>query len=133
MKDIKINKEEYAKDLCKAKEIINENQVKAITYVNKEMFYTFYEVGSILNEKDWNDNVLEKIANELKEAFKYFTKENLMSIKQFAKEFTLDEIEKHKIYCITWTNFMKIMKSAKSHEEILNIIDKRINNQISKK
>ena len=55
---IDMNKEmlekDYFNDLIKIKETIRQNQNKAMVVVNSKMIMTYYEIGTIINErKTW--------------------------------------------------------------------------------
>ena len=55
-----IIEKDYIKDLNKIKETIRTNQYKAMVVVNSTMIMTYYEIGTIINErKVWGTNILK--------------------------------------------------------------------------
>ena len=60
-----ILEKEYFNDLNKIKETIKLNQSKAMVYVNSQMIMTYYEIGTIINErKTWGSKFIEKLSND---------------------------------------------------------------------
>ena len=52
--EITIIEKEYFKDLQEIKETIRKNQNKAMAVVNTAVIMTYYEIGSIINQrKQW--------------------------------------------------------------------------------
>ena len=67
-KNNEIFENDYFNDLNKIKETIRQNQNKAMVYVNSQMILTYYEIGTIINErKTWGSKYIEKLSNDLKE------------------------------------------------------------------
>ena len=61
-----IIEKDYIKDLNKIKETIRTNQYKAMVVVNSTMIMTYYEIGTIINErKVWGNKYIEKLSNDL--------------------------------------------------------------------
>ena len=51
---------DYFNDLNKIKETIRQNQNKAMVYVNSQMIMTYYEIGTIINQrKTWGSKYRE--------------------------------------------------------------------------
>ncbi len=48
---IEIIENDYFKDLEKIKETIKQNQNRAMVIVNSAMIMTYYEIGTIINER----------------------------------------------------------------------------------
>ena len=58
-KEITIIEKEYLKDLQQIKETIRTNQNKAMVVVNSTMIMTYYEIGTIINQrKQWVINII---------------------------------------------------------------------------
>ncbi|MDE7214138.1 MAG: hypothetical protein K2N42_06120, partial [Anaeroplasmataceae bacterium] len=58
----------YFEDLQKIKDTIKANQYKAMVIVNSTMILTYYEIGSIINQrKAWGNKYIERLAEDLKE------------------------------------------------------------------
>ena len=50
---------EYFDDLKKIKETIAENRYKAMVVVNSAMIITYYQIGTIINQrKEWGQDML---------------------------------------------------------------------------
>ena len=59
-KEIAIIEKEYLKDLQQIKDTIRTNQNKAMVVVNSTMIMTYYEIGTIINQrKQWVINILK--------------------------------------------------------------------------
>ena len=92
-KEITILEKEYLNDLNKIKETIRTNQNKAMVVVNSAMIMTYYEIGTIINQrKVWGNKYIERLSNDLKEYGKGFSIRNLHNMRKFSEEFSIDEI-----------------------------------------
>ena len=92
-KEITIVEKDYLNDLKQIKETIRTNQNKAMVVVNRTMILTYYEIGTIINQrKVWGNKYIERLSNDLKEYGKGYSYESLKKMSQFANEFTIDEI-----------------------------------------
>ena len=59
-KEITILEKDYLNDLNKIKETIRTNQAKAMVVVNSAMIMTYYEIGTIINQRKlWGINILK--------------------------------------------------------------------------
>ena len=59
-KEITILGKDYLNDLNKIKENIRTNQNKAMVVVNSDMIMTYYEIGTIINQrKVWGIKILK--------------------------------------------------------------------------
>ena len=102
-KEITIIEKDYLTDLNKIKETIRTNQSKAMVVVNSAMIMTYYEIGTIINQrKVWGNKYIERLSNDLKEYGKGYSYDNLFRMTQFAKEFTKDEILEQPVPKIPW-------------------------------
>ncbi|MBQ6783857.1 MAG: hypothetical protein IJP63_07640 [Acholeplasmatales bacterium] len=94
---------DYFNDLNKIKETIRQNQNKAMVYVNSQMIMTYYEIGTIINQrKTWGSKYIENLANDLKEYGKGYSYENLYRMSKFSYEFTREEIMSQPATQIPW-------------------------------
>ena len=119
-----ILEKDYLNDLNKIKETIKLNQSKAMVYVNSEMIMTYYEIGTIINQrKTWGSKFIEKLSNDLKEYGKGYSYDNLNYMAKFAKEFSLIEIVEQPARLIPWYTLIRIMQKSKSHSEMLYYIN----------
>ena len=50
-KELTILEKDYLNDLNKIKETIRTNQAKAMVVVNSAMIMTYYEIGTIINQR----------------------------------------------------------------------------------
>ena len=68
VKEITIIEKDYLTDLNKIKETIKTNQNKAMVVVNSAMIMTYYEKGTIINQrKVWGSKYIERLSNDLKD------------------------------------------------------------------
>ena len=114
-----LNKD-YLLDLNKIKETIKENQNKAMVIVNSAMIMTYYEIGSIINErKSWGSKYIERLSNDLKEYGRGYSSRNLKMMMQVASTFTIDEIRQQPVAQIPWGTIIQIISKSKTHAEML--------------
>ena len=90
---ITILEKDYLNDLNKIKETIRTNQNKAMVVVNSAMIMTYYEIGTIINQrKVWGNKYIERLSNDLKDYGKGYSRANLFEMMKIANEFNLEEI-----------------------------------------
>ncbi len=119
-KEITSFEKNYLKDLSKIKETIKQNQNKAMIVVNSAMIMTYYQIGTIINErKQWGNKYIEKLSNDLKEYGKGYSISNLKYMVTFAKKFTISEISQQHAGQIPWFTLVQIISKSNSHEEML--------------
>ncbi len=119
-KEITIIEKEYLNDLKQIKETIRTNQNKAMVVVNSAMILTYYEIGTIINQrKVWGNKYIERLSNDLKEYGKGYSKENLYRMSRFANQFALNEILSQPATQIPWFTLIEIMSKSNSHDEML--------------
>ena len=123
-KDIITN--DYLLDLNKIKETIRNKQNKAMVIVNSAMIMTYYEIGTIINQrKSWGNKYIEKLSNDLKEYGKGYSYEQLNRMSNLANTFTHEEIMSQPVTQIPWSTLVTIiMPKSKSHKEMLWYINK---------
>ena len=87
-KDITILEKNYLNDLNKIKETIRTNQAKAMVVVNSAMIMTYYEIGTIINQrKVWGNKYIERLSNDLKDYGKGYSCEQLKKCHNLQKSF----------------------------------------------
>ena len=119
-----IETKEYFNDLNRIKEAIRQNQNKAIVYVNLQMILTYYQIGTIINQrKTWGSKYIQNLANDLKEYGKGFSRANLYEMMKFADFFDETEIIQQPVGQIPWGTIIVIMQKSKAHEEMLYYIN----------
>ena len=123
-KEITIIEKDYLNDLKQIKETIRTSQNKAMVVVNSAMIITYYEIGTIINQrKVWGNKYIERLSNDLKEYGKGYSYESLKKMSQFANEFAIDEIRLQPATQIPWYTLIRIMNKSNSHDEMLWYID----------
>ena len=129
-KEITIIEKDYLTDLNKIKETIKTNQNKAMVVVNSAMIMTYYEIGTIINQrKVWGSKYIENLANDLKEYGKGYSYEQLKRMSHLANEFSNEEIRSHPVTQIPWSTLITvIMSKSKSHAEMLWYIEQTYKN-----
>lgn len=134
--NIYINQEvekDYVNDLKKIKDTITENQNKAMVVVNSAMILTYYQIGTIINErKEWGNKYVQKLSIDLKEFGSGYSYVQLMRMAQFAKIYTSDEIVSQPVIEIPWGTIIHIMNKSSSKEEILWYINQTYKNRWSR-
>ena len=116
---------DYFNDLNRIKETIRQNQNKAMVYVNSQMILTYYEIGTIINErKTWGSKYIEKLSQDLSEYGKGYSYESLKKMARFADEFSRDEFGLQAVTQIPWGTLVTvIIPKSNSHEEMLYYIN----------
>ena len=128
-----LNDKSYLLDLTKIKETIRLNQNKAMVVVNSMMILTYYEIGTIINErKSWGNKYIQRLSEDLQNEGKGFSYDNLKRMSQFASNFTIEDIREQPVPQIPWGTLLVIMKKSKSKEEMLWYINETYNNSWSR-
>ena len=128
-KEITILEKDYLSDLNKIKETIRTNQAKAMVVINSAMIMTYYEIGTIINQrKVWGNKYIERLSNDLKEYGKGYSVRNLEFMMNIAREFSTQEISKQPVSKISWGSLVKIMQKSNSHDEMLWYINQTYKN-----
>ena len=84
---------DYFNDLKNIKDTIKSNQNKAMVVVNSAMIMTYYEIGTIINQrKIWGNKYIERLSSDLGEYGKGYSIRNLHNMRRFSEEFTKSEI-----------------------------------------
>ena len=121
VKENTIIEKDYFIDLQNIKETIRNNQNKAMVVVNIAMIMTYYEIGTMINQrKIWGNKYIERLSNDLKEYGKGYSIRNLHNMRRFSEEFTKSEILQQPVAQIPWgTLITVILAKSKSHQEML--------------
>ena len=123
-KEITIVEKDYLNDLKQIKETIRTNQNKAMVVVNSAMILTYYEIGTIINQrKIWGNKYVERLSHDLKEYGSGYSYDNLNYMRKFAAEFSYYEIFDQPGRLIPWRTVIEIIKKSDSHKEMLWYID----------
>ena len=128
-KENTILEKDYFDDLNKIKETIKNNQNKAMVVVNSAMIMTYYEIGTIINQrKIWGNKYIERLSNDLKIYGKGYSRANLFEMMKFANEFNLEEIIQQPVRQIPWGTLINIISKSESHTEMLWYIEQTYKN-----
>ena len=115
---------DYFNDLNRIKETIRQNRNKAMVYVNSEMILTYYQIGTIINErKTWGSKYIERLSIDLKEYGKGYSYSNLKRMSKIAREFNPEEFSAQVARQIPWFTLVEIMQKSKTHSEMLYYIN----------
>ena len=106
----------YLNDLNKIKETIKENRSKALVVVNSAMIVTYYQIGTIINQrKEWGNKYIQRLADDLKNYGQGYSYPQLKRMSQFAHLFSLEEIRSQPVSQIPWgTLFNSIINKSSS-------------------
>jgi hypothetical protein len=119
---------EYFNDLTKIKEMIAKNRSKAMVIVNNAMIITYYQIGTIINQrKTWGNKYIEMLASDLKEYGKGYSTDRLKRMARFVSYFSENEISAQVVHQIPWSTIIELMRLFSSKEEALCYV-----NQITK-
>ena len=104
-----------------------------MVYVNSQMILTYYEIGTIINErKTWGSKHIQNLANDLKEYGKGYSKRNLEYMSFFAQKISKDEIAQQPAAQLPLFTLIEILYKSKSHEEMLFYINATYKNSWSR-
>ena len=125
----------YLNDLDKIKETIKENRSKALVVVNSAMIVTYYQIGTIINQrKEWGNKYIQRLADDLKNYGQGYSYPQLKRMSQFASLFSIDEIRSQPVSQIPWgTLFNSIISKSSSKEEMFWYINQTYQNKWSRR
>ena len=122
----------YERELISIKSKITETQKKVIYTINNEMILLYYEIGGYINShKSWGSKYVQRLADDLKE-YEGMSYRNLQYMREFNKEFTLEEIMHQLGAQIPWRSLIEIMTKCKTKESRLWYIEKTHENSWSR-
>ena len=126
---------QYFDDLKRIKETINENRNKAMVVVNSAMIITYYQIGTIINErKEWGNKFIQRLSDDLKEYGNGYSYEQLKKMSQFSKIFSENEIRSQPVTQIPWSTLSRvIIQKSSSKEEMLWYINQTYKNRWSRR
>ena len=97
-KEMIIIEKDYLNDLQKIKETIRTNQNQSMVVVNSAMIMTYYEIGTIINQrKVWGNKYIARLSNDLKEYGSGYSYEQLKRMSRIANEFSYSEIRSQSV------------------------------------
>lgn len=107
----------YFKDLMTIKETIKKNQMNTIYVVNSAMIITYYQIGTIINQrKEWGNKYIRKLSIDLAEYGKGYSYDQLKRMSRFANWFIITEIRAQPVPQIPWSSIIEIMNKSSSKE-----------------
>lgn len=128
-----LDKNLYLNDLAKIKETIKKNQSNVIYIVNSAMIITYYQIGTIINQrKEWGNKYIRKLSIDLAEYGKGYSYDQLKRMSRFANWFTITEIRAQPVPQIPWSSIIEIMNKSSSKEEMLWYINQTHKNKWSR-
>ena len=123
-KEITIIEKDYLNDLKKIKETIRTNQNKAMVVVNSAMIMTYYEIGTIINQrKVWGNKYIERLSKDLKEYGSGYSTQNLYRMSQITNEYTRSELFSQPAREIPWYTLIEITHKSQTHKEMMWYIE----------
>ena len=119
-KEITIIEKDYISDLKQIKDTIRTNQHRAMIIVNSTMILTYYEIGTIINQrKVWGNKYIERLSTDLKEYGSGYSTQNLYRMSQIANEYTKSELFSQPAREIPWYTLVEITHKSQTHKEML--------------
>jgi predicted nuclease of restriction endonuclease-like (RecB) superfamily len=115
-----IGSQEYMSFLNDIKGDIQKSRVRAALCVNRELVHLYWRIGQEILERQknmgWGSKVIEQLSLDLKHSFdnlKGFSKQNLWYMRQFAGEYSFEEILQQSIGEIPWGHNIEIFTKIK--------------------
>ena len=128
-----MEQKEYFDDLIKIKETITENRNKAMVVVNSATIITYYQIGTIINQrKAWGNRYIKMLASDLKEYGKGYSTDQLKRMARFASYFSESEISAQAVHQIPWSTIIELMRLSSSKEEALWYVGQIVKNRWSR-
>ena len=119
-----INEQEYKDELDIIEKRIEETYRQVYTYSNSKLIILYYEIGSYINKhKRWGSKYILRLSNDLRHR-KGMSYRNLQYMRQFADEFSLDEIMQQPAAQIPWFTLITILEKCSNQESRLWYINK---------
>lgn len=137
-----LNKDRYQMLLAEVKQKISLAQVKAISSVNRQLLYLYWELGKLIIDRQeqskWGDKVLDQLSADLKKSFpglKGFSKTNLKYIQRFASAYLVeigqqpvDQLDANPILNVSWGHNIVLLTKSENNDERLWYAHKAIEN-----
>ena len=98
-----IDEKEYIDELNIIDKTIEETYIQVYTYSNPKLIMLYYDIGRYINKhKTWGSEYVKRLSNDLKHR-KGMSYRNLQYMRQFADEFSLEEIMQQPAAQIPWS------------------------------
>ena len=111
---------DFLNDLEEIKRTIQINRNKSLYVVNSAMILTYYQIGTIINQrKKWGNKYVRQLADSLKEYGRGYSYEQLKRMSRFSSLFNEEEIGAQIVTQIPWGTIVLIMMKGKNKDEML--------------
>lgn len=128
-----IIEKDFLNDLEKIKRTIQTNRNKALYVVNSAMIITYYQIGSIINKrKKWGNKYIQRLADDLREYGRGYSREQLKRMARFSSLFNEEEIGAQVVTQIPWGTIVLIMMKAANKDEMLWYFGQTVKNTWSR-
>lgn len=117
---IEIIENDFLNDLEEIKRTIQINRNKSLYVVNSAMIITYYQIGTIINQrKKWGNKYVRQLADNLKEYGRGYSYEQLKRMSRFSSLLNEEEIGAQVVTQIPWGTIVLIMMKGKNKDEML--------------
>ena len=130
---------EYLIFLNKLKNKIVISQQEAVIEVNKELLMLYWEIGSLIlekqNEQGWENEVINNLSNDLKIVFpdmQGLSEKNIRYMCKFAEEYKDRNFIQQVAAQISWSHNLILMDKISDLNKVISYINKIIENGWSK-
>ncbi len=135
-----IKNREYIQLLNEIKTKVRSAQIKAATYVNKELIRLYWEIGKSIADKQkqsiWGDSIVDMLAKDLRKEFpnmKGFSRANLFGIRQWYLFYShMDDKVQQLVGQLPWGHNIAIVNKIKDPEEAIFYLNESIRNNWSR-
>ncbi len=117
-------KDDYLALLRDLKKKIQEAQIRAVTTVNRELVFLYWEIGkNILNRQSkegWGSKVIDRLSQDLTKSFptmKGFSPRNLKYMRKFAQEHPNKGLVQEVLAQLTWYHNITLLEKIKMFQE----------------
>ena len=128
-----IIEKDFLNDLEEIKRTIQTNRNKTLYVVNSAMIITYYQIGTIINQrKKWGNKYIRQLADNLKEYGRGYSYDQLKRMSRFSSLFNEEEIRAQVVPQIPWGSIILIMRMSDTKEEMLWYFNETVKNTWSR-
>ena len=131
--------QEYKEFISQIKHKIKSAQLRAHIKVNEELLRLYWDIGSMIVEKQknssWGDKILENISKDLQKEFpnlQGFSLRNIKYMRGWYQFYAIGQQPVAQIFLIPWGHNIHIITKAKNIDEALFYMQKTIENGYSR-
>jgi len=124
MNNVIINKDGYNTFLTEIKDRIRKAQYEALKFVNKELIALYWDIGSMIVERQekygWGKSIVENLASDLQNEYpgmKGFSARNLWNMRNFYVLYSDNQKLQPMVAEVSWTKNLVIMEKCKDDLE----------------